>query len=208
MLVTFQIRVAPGRSLAATLYPRGATVPAISSVALTEVIPAVYQAQVNLPEDTWYTVLVYQGTRLMMITDLHHDGAEGIKICGEAPTFIENAVSDAAELLARIATQVLSGQVLMIPAHVVDTTNIYGYCLEFNQTPRVGVTVQFRIRSGVGHDVYPMVPKDTVTDSTGRFVFQAPRTRGLVFEVRAGTGEWRRFPSADVSEIHLPFTLG
>ncbi len=223
MSVTLELIAAPGQTLTASIFPRGSDTAAQAGIALTERTncKGVYRGTVTATLTGWHRVEAYDGTDPLVLTDANFNG-DAVVFCRDEVQMIASitAAVDLGTLadpintiLSRIAEQVPSGPVVVIPAPDDPTkTRAWGYCYDANGDLAPGVAIQIWMdparRAAAGHGAYSDEVLTAIADEDGLAQIDIPRGASLRFLMRRRAGVIVAFSGADADTLQLPMVVG
>ena len=120
----------------------------------------------------------------------------------------DNAETMLAGIAARLAEQVPTGPVVVIPAPAAGQTTAWTMCYDETGEAEEGVSVSVKLIAATGSGAYDKAFITATSEASGLVSLAIPRGAGLQFSARRGTGPWTAFSGVDAETLALPALLG
>ena len=128
------------------------------------------------------------------------DGAEAL---------LAEIAERAAAIAARLAEQVPTGPVIVVPAPGAGQTTAWVMCADEAGAAMAGVEIYVQIASTTAAGAYSMATQILLSDADGLAAGPIPRGTEHRFRVRRGTsGAWVPFAGVDATTLALPAIIG
>jgi hypothetical protein len=114
------------------------------------------------------------------------------------------------EIATRIAAQVVTGPVAVVPAPATNTqTTAWCYCFDKAGAPQQGVIITVGVYGATGNlGAYSTVVGSATSNGSGVASLAIPRGAHLKFNVRRGDGMPVQFVGANVDTLQMPSFIG
>jgi hypothetical protein len=126
-----------------------------------------------------------------------------------ALTAIAGVKGDTEVLIDRLADQVPSGPVVVVPAPpggTIPKTVIYGYCVDASGAPKAGVTVYVQLTgldASMPNVIYDAAPATGTSDANGVFSVAIPRGAGAAYKLWTHAGKPVKLQGVDAESLQV-----
>ena len=128
--------------------------------------------------------------------------------------YVSTLLPDGAETLLsgiaeRLAEQVPTGPVIVVPAPGAGQTTAWAMCYDSAGVVEEGVSISVKLVSATsGGSAYDKAAITATSDAAGLVSLAIPRGADLRFSARRGSGPWTAFSGVDAETLELPALLG